>query len=203
MADPDSGVIQIKVYSPQGIVQFSDRADVVGTLAGDDEELAEALRDGEAATAIQDANDDAEVATVLRADMHLEQVLEEYIPIMVDGHVGAVFEVYRDAAPILAPGDRGPRPGRGADRHRAGGPLRSSSTSSSARPTDDSGARRSPSWRPTRRDALTGLLNHGAIVVELARQLDDGPRPRGRRGHRARRRRQLPAAQRHARPPGG
>jgi hypothetical protein len=75
VASTKSGVIQVKVYSPQGIVQFSDRADVVGTAAGDDDELAKALAAGQPATAIKDATD-GEVATVLRADMHLDQVLE-------------------------------------------------------------------------------------------------------------------------------
>ncbi len=170
VADPDSGVIQIKVYSPQGIVQFSDRADVVGSSAGDDDELAEALHDGEAATAIKDA-DDGEVATVLRADMHLEQVLEEYIPIVVDGHVGAVFEVYRDAAPILGAAT--------AARDRV---VALTGIAAAAlwillylvfRAADGRLRRQTLALvEAERRDSLTGLLNHGSIVVELANQLE-------------------------------
>jgi diguanylate cyclase (GGDEF)-like protein len=177
VADADSGVVQIKVYSPHGIVQFSDRSDVVGSSAGDDDELADALDEGKAATAIKDA-DDGEVATVLRKDMHLEQVLEEYIPIMVDGHVGAVFEVYRDAGPILNAAT--------AARDRV---VALTGIAAAAlwivlylifRAADGRLRRQTLALvEAERRDSLTGLLNHGSIVVELAGQLETN---RGRAG---------------------
>jgi diguanylate cyclase (GGDEF)-like protein len=171
VADADSGVIQIKVYSPAGVVQFSDRADVVGTSAGDDDELAEALDEGTAASAIKDSND-GEVATVLRADMHLAQVLEEYLPIVVDGHVGAVFEVYRDAAPIVSAANDA--------RDRVVGLVGIAAALLSIllylifRTADRRLQRQTGALvEAERRDSLTGLLNHGSIVVELASQLEN------------------------------
>jgi diguanylate cyclase (GGDEF)-like protein len=170
VANTRSGVIQVKVYSPQRIVQFSDRADVVGTSAGDDDELAQALAAGKPATAIKDASD-GEVATVLRSDMHLDQVLEEYIPIMVDGHVGAVFEVYRDAAPIIG--------GATATRDMVVGVIGFSAAILSVllymifRAADRRLRGQTRALvEAERRDALTGLLNHGSVVVELAHQLE-------------------------------
>jgi diguanylate cyclase (GGDEF)-like protein len=170
VANPDSGVIQIKVYSPQGVVQFSDRADVVGTSAGDDDELAEALEGGLPVTAIKEAND-GEVATVLRADMHLDQVLEEYIPISVGGHVGAVFEVYRDAAPIVG--------SAAAARDQVVALVGVAAAILSIllylifRAADLRLRRQTRALvEAERRDSLTGLLNHGSVVVELAKQLE-------------------------------
>jgi diguanylate cyclase (GGDEF)-like protein len=176
VAAADSGVIQIKVYSPAGIVQFSDRADVVGSSAGDDDELADAL-DGTPASAIKSA-DDGEVATVLRADMHLDQVLEEYIPIPVSGHVGAVFEVYRDASPIVAAAT--------AARDQVFGIVGFAAAILSVllymifRAADLRLRRQTQALvEAERRDSLTGLLNHGSVVLELTRQLEA---TRGRAG---------------------
>jgi diguanylate cyclase (GGDEF)-like protein len=172
-----SGIVQVKVYSPQGIVQFSDRADVVGTAAGEDDELAEALDEGTPATAIKDA-DDGEVATVLRADMHLAQVLEEYIPISVDGHIGAVFEVYRDAAPIVNAANTA----RGQVVAVIGiaAALLSVLLYLIFQAADRRLRRQTRALvEAERRDSLTGLLNHGSVVVELAHQLE---RVRGHAG---------------------
>ncbi len=175
VAAADSGVIQIKVYSPSGIVQFSDRADVVGSSAGDDGELEEAL-DGKAASAIKSA-DDGEVATVLRADMHLDQVLEEYIPIPVDGRIGAVFEVYRDASPIVAAAT--------AARDQVFGIVGFAAAILSVllymifRAADLRLRRQTLALvEAERRDSLTGLLNHGSVVLELT----DSGSQRGRAG---------------------
>jgi diguanylate cyclase (GGDEF)-like protein len=176
VADSASGIIQIKVYSPSGVVQFSDRHDVVGTVAGDDDELKEALG-GTLATAIKDSND-GEVATVLRADMHLDQVLEEYLPIKVNGHVGAVFEVYRDAGPILEAAT--------AARDQVVGLVGLAAAILSVllylifRTADRRLQRQTKALvEAERRDSLTGLLNHGSIVLELASQLENS---RGRAG---------------------
>ena len=170
VADADSGVLQVKVYSPAGVVQFSDRTDLVGAAAGDDDELAEAIESGEAQPAIKDVND-GEVATVLRADRKVTQVLEEYLPIKVDGRVAAVFEVYRDAAPILAAA------GKARDTVitvvAIGAAILSVLLFLIFRAADRRLRRQTRALvEAERRDSLTGLLNHGSIVVELASQLE-------------------------------
>ncbi|MFI5226280.1 MAG: GGDEF domain-containing protein, partial [Candidatus Limnocylindrales bacterium] len=176
LVDPDgSGIVQLKIYGADDTIKFSNNPALVGRPSGDDDDLAEAIYTGRPVAGIQPA-DGAEESTVARSG----SVLEEYLPILRDGQVTAVFEVYRDAAPIIAH----------VDETRAD-VLRvtlfatlilalvlyfifRAANRRLAQQTDDL-------LESERRDALTGLLNHGSIVAELVHRLEEA-RPAGDSG---------------------
>ncbi len=172
LVDPDgSGIVQLKIYGADDTIRFSNDPDLVGRPSGDDDDLAEAIDTARPVAGIEPANGEEE-STVARSG----NVLEEYLPILRNGQVVAVFEVYRDAAPIIAH----------VDETRAD-VLRvtlfatlilalvlyfifRAANRRLAQQTDDL-------LDSERRDALTGLLNHGSIVAELVHQLEEARPP--------------------------
>jgi diguanylate cyclase (GGDEF)-like protein len=167
LIDPDgSGIVQLKIYSADDMIRFSNDPALVGRPSGDDDDLAQAIYTARPVAGIQPA-DGAEESTVARSG----NVLEEYLPIFRDGQVTAVFEVYRDAAPIIAHVDE-----TRADVLRVTIVatlvlaillyfiFRAANRRLSQQTSD--------LLESERRDALTGLLNHGSIVAELIHQLE-------------------------------
>ena len=106
-------------------------------------------------------------------------MLEEYIPIRIDGSVPAVFEIYRNAAPILAAVDATGRDVLFVSLAAAG--VLAILLFLIFRAAQSRLARQTTALLDaSRRDALTGSLNHGTAVAELAGLLETtgpaGPR---------------------------
>ena len=168
LVDHDSpGILQIKVHAADGHVLFSDNPSSVGDseIGG---ELQEALDDGLPAIGLEQVGegDSGTLPLPLGAP-----ILEAYLPVILDGRTAAVFEVYRDAAPILAH----------IDATRRDVILVTISAAAvlvvllylifraaQARLTRQT----AELVESTRRDALTGLYNHGSMVGALAAMLD-------------------------------
>ncbi|TAM61169.1 MAG: diguanylate cyclase, partial [Chloroflexota bacterium] len=164
-----SGLLRIKVHSPNGTILYSDDPGLRGQRFAVDDVLAEALqgRTGKDLTTTRPGGEAADLRSTGATD-----VLEEYLPITMGGRVLAVFEVYRDAGPLLAMVTRAQLAvllilGTAAlalalllwlifraAQLRLDGQTRALVES-------------------THRDALTGLLNHGAIVARLTQLLSD------------------------------
>jgi diguanylate cyclase (GGDEF)-like protein len=161
------GLVQIKVHSLDGDVLFSDDPAVAGT-DGDGDELEEAIEQGQPMVGLETVGE-GDTGTV-RLPVGAP-ILEAYLPVVLDGKVVAVFEVYRDAAPILGHIEATRRDVvlvtvsaaivlavllylifRAAQRRL---------TRQTAELVE-----------ATRRDALTGLYNHGSMVGALASMLD-------------------------------
>jgi diguanylate cyclase (GGDEF)-like protein len=158
------GIIQIKVHSPEGMVLFSNDPSVVGTS----EELDEALARGAPSSELSQVGE-GDSGTLPLPDG--SPILEVYLPVLIDGQVAAVFEVYRDAAPILL----------NIEASRRDIVLVTISAAAvltillylifraaQARLTRQT----AELVESTRRDALTGLYNHGSMVGALAAMLD-------------------------------
>jgi diguanylate cyclase (GGDEF)-like protein len=162
-----TGLIQIKVHSLDGRVLFSDDPGVVGT-GGDGDELDEAIADGQPKVVLE-AVGDGDTGTV-RLPVGAP-ILEAYLPVVLDGKVAAVFEVYRNAAPIL---------GHIEETRRDVVVVTVSAAivltvllylifrAAQRRLTRQT----AELVEATRRDALTGLYNHGSMVGALASMLD-------------------------------
>jgi diguanylate cyclase (GGDEF)-like protein len=169
LIDPSgNGILQVKIYSTDGRILYSDRPELRGRPAGDDDELTEAIGSGQpVATVIRSAG--TEAATVGAAT---PDALEEYLPILdANGRVQAVFEVYRNAAPILASVD--------ATRRDvllvtvAAGFVLAILLQLIFRAAQRRLTRQTAELvEAGRRDALTGLLNHGSIVTALTEELE-------------------------------
>ena len=97
--DRPAGIVHVKVWAPDGTVLFSEVTELRGRNLGLDDDITEAIEGESVASTIEPA-DSGEAATSNLPPG--TQVLEEYIPIEIDGGVPAVFEIYRNAAPILA-----------------------------------------------------------------------------------------------------
>ena len=158
------GILRLKVHSIDGTVLFSDDASLRGSRFDLSPELEEALEgEAEAEIATDFSGEEADLA-----GLGVPAVLEEYLPIVgPDGEVEAVFEVYRDAAPLLA------EVGRSQVSVVAVivvcalvlGCLLWLIFRAAQNRLD---AQTAELIDAARRDALTGLLNHGAVVETLA-----------------------------------
>jgi diguanylate cyclase (GGDEF)-like protein/putative nucleotidyltransferase with HDIG domain len=172
-ASQSSGILHIKIWAPDGTVLYSERSDLRGQNLGLDADISEAIA-GRTATTIEEAGS-GEAATS-RLPVGTE-VLEEYIPIEMAGSVPAVFEVYRDAGPILEAVDA-------TRREVLLVTLLASAVLAALlylifRAAQGRLSRQTAELVETgRRDAWTGLLNHGAAVGELATLLESS-RPSG------------------------
>ncbi|MET1232866.1 MAG: diguanylate cyclase [Candidatus Limnocylindrales bacterium] len=160
----DVGILRLKVHSLDGTVLFSDDTGLRGTQFELSPELEEALEgQAEAEIATEFSGEEADLA-----DLGVPAVLEEYLPIVgPDGEVEAVFEVYRDATSLLA------EVGRSQVSVVAiivvcalvlGCLLWLIFRAAQARLD----AQTAELIDAAKRDALTGLLNHGAVVETLA-----------------------------------
>jgi putative nucleotidyltransferase with HDIG domain len=158
------GIVHIKIWTPDGTILYSERADLRGAKPGLDDLVTDAVGGNAVASKIEGA-DSGEAAT---ADLPAgTKVLEEYIPIEMAGTIPAVFEIYREATPIVAAVDQTRLNVLGVTAVAAailGILLFLIFRTAQARLTRQTAAL----LETTRRDALTGLLNHGSAVAELA-----------------------------------
>ncbi len=168
-----SGILRIKVHATDGTILFSDDAGLRGQRFEVGDELAEAIEGEASVEIIRDfGGEDADLASV-----GASSALEEYLPITMgsagDRRVVAVFEVYRNADELLARID---------DTVRAVVVVTAGATAVLAillflvfRAAQGRLTRQAHELvEATRRDTLTGLLNHGTVVGQLATWLDEG-----------------------------
>jgi diguanylate cyclase (GGDEF)-like protein/PAS domain S-box-containing protein len=91
------GFLRIKIWGPDGTVIFSDLPALRGQSFALSDELREAL-DGRTATEVTPPDADENVFERGLA----AEVLELYLPVQSNGRVVGVYEVYENAAPVLA-----------------------------------------------------------------------------------------------------
>ncbi len=161
-------LLRVKVHAADGTVLFSDEASLRGTNVADDD-LTEALQTGEASSSLT-TDFGAEEQDLARAGH--TSALEEYLPITDgSGKVLVVFEVYRSSDVLLA----GIANAQamvllvllGASLLLAG--LLYLIFRAAARRLD---RQTDLLMHASKQDALTGLLNHGAVVEVLGTQID-------------------------------
>jgi diguanylate cyclase (GGDEF)-like protein len=169
------GILHVKIFAPDATILYSNRDELRGQNRGADADLTKAFRTGIVAPSIVSADDPDAATTGLPPDA---QVLEEYFPIrQADGSVPAVFEIYRDAQPILATVAATTQAVvilMLAAALTLGLLLYFIFQAAQRRLTHQTAAL----VEANRRDALTGLLNHGTTVASLADLLEitrDGP----------------------------
>jgi diguanylate cyclase (GGDEF)-like protein len=162
------GIYHIKVWSEDGTVLFSDRAGLRGTVLGVDGDLGDAFESARPQAEIVDA-DEGEAATAQAPAG--TRLVEEYLPVVVDTRTVAVFEIYRDAAPILVAIDATQRDVvlvtavAGLVLAILLQLIFRAAQVRLNRQTDEL-------LEASRRDALTGMLSHGPIVGELTALLE-------------------------------
>jgi diguanylate cyclase (GGDEF)-like protein len=163
-----AGLLRIKVHSADGTVLFSDEAALRGTNQPDD--------------ALREALDSAKASSTLTTDFGAEEqdlaraghtsALEEYLPITdASGKVLVVFEVYRSSEVLQAGIATAQRMVLlvllGSSLLLAG--LLYLIFRAAARRLD---RQTDLLMQASQQDALTGLLNHGAVVEVLGAQID-------------------------------
>jgi diguanylate cyclase (GGDEF)-like protein/putative nucleotidyltransferase with HDIG domain len=162
------GIVHIKIWALDGTVLYSELSELRGVHLGLSDEADAAILGKAVASTIEEA-DRGEAATSNLPPG--TEVLEEYIPIEFAGSVAGVFEIYREATPIVA----------AVDQTRRDVLVVTAVASAilaillflvfrtaQARLTRQTAAL----MQASRRDALTGLLNHGSAVGELATLLE-------------------------------
>lgn len=162
------GIVHIKIWALDGTVLYSELSELRGVHLGLSDEADTAILGKAVASTIEEA-DRGEAATSNLPPG--TQVLEEYIPIEFAGSVAGVFEIYREATPIVAAVDQTRR-----DVLVVTAVASAILTillflvfrTAQARLTRQTAAL----VQASRRDALTGLLNHGSAVAELATLLE-------------------------------
>jgi diguanylate cyclase (GGDEF)-like protein/putative nucleotidyltransferase with HDIG domain len=162
------GIVHIKVWATDGTVLYSERPELRGQNLGVSDEVEEAILGKAVASTIEEADRGEAATSELPAGT---KVLEEYVPIELGGSVAAVFEIYREATPIVAAVDqtRGDILGvTGIAAAILAILLFLVFRSAQSRLTRQTAAL----LQASRRDALTGLLNHGSAVAELATILE-------------------------------
>ncbi|HEY0443997.1 MAG TPA: diguanylate cyclase [Candidatus Limnocylindrales bacterium] len=167
LIDPaNQGILQIKVHGHDGVVVLSDDPGVVGTPGDGDE-----ISGPDAAS-----KSIAEVGVVGDGDsgtLHVPvgtPLLQVYLPVIYDGQVAALFEVYRDAAPILAHVEQTRRVILSVAV--VAGLALAVMLHLIFRATQRRLDRQTLDIvESTRRDAVTGLLNHGSSVGQLVDML--------------------------------
>jgi len=166
-----SDILLVELRRLDGTIVAASRAGLAGVVADTDEAMAGALT-GTANVALLPA-EEAGAAV----DLGSPTLLRELLPISAGGRVQAVIGIWRDAVPILA---------RIADVRRDVVAVTLSAgiivsillflifRSAQGRLTRQTAAL----VEANRRDPLTGLLNHGALVAHLATEVEHA-RPSG------------------------
>jgi diguanylate cyclase (GGDEF)-like protein len=155
-------IVHLELRLPDGRVVAADQPGAAGLRAATSPDFDAALAGDVAASLDKQATSEIVGSSVQAAD-----VLREYFPLKADGRVQAVVGVWRDAAPVL----------QQLDALRRDIVLTTLSAalvaafvlwmvfrSAQGRITRQTAAL----VEATRRDPLTGLLNHGALVGEVA-----------------------------------
>ncbi|TMD28985.1 MAG: diguanylate cyclase [Chloroflexi bacterium] len=162
------GMLRVKVYAPDGTILFSD----VATLRGQNFGFEEDLKDAFAGTPFADLTQGDQGEERGTDALPAEHVLEEYLPVRTSEGIPVVFEIYRDAGPIVA----------SADASRRDTVLIAVAAAAILaillylifRAAQGRLSRQTRALvEAERRDALTGLLNHGSIVLELVRLIEE------------------------------
>lgn len=160
-------ILRLEVRLPDGRVAFSTESGLAGTGTLASPDFLAAV-DGRIAAAGIDPVAQSEAAG---SALPTTDVLREYFPLQADGQVQAVVGVWRDAVPIL----------RKLDDVRRDIVISTLSAAVVAglvlslvfRSAQGRIARQAEALvEATRRDPLTGLLNHGALVDALAVTMD-------------------------------
>jgi diguanylate cyclase (GGDEF)-like protein len=154
-----NGIAHVKIYRPDGTVQLSDNEALVGQVFPLEDDLVDAL----AGIPTGDLQREGSFSEPDLADLHLPNLVEEYLPLTTPTGIAGVFEVYRDAAPLLARVDQ---------THDVVLLVTILATAVLAivlyfifRTADKRLKRQTHELiESTRRDALTGALTHGAVV---------------------------------------
>jgi diguanylate cyclase (GGDEF)-like protein len=163
------GILRVEIRSPAGMVQFASAAAAVGARSSLSAEMQRLVRLGK-----PDAQLSSDVdLDVAGPPLDAESVVREYLPIVDDGGaVRAVMTVWRDADPLLL---------RVAHAQRDVGLVVLGAATVLAAllflifraAHVRIGQQQRQLVEATRRDALTGMLNHGAIVANLAVAVED------------------------------
>jgi len=163
------GILQLKIHSVTGSILFSDRAVLEGTGDAANASLEEAIASGQSVANLETA-DESDSATVGAPEG--SKLIEEYLPILDgSGRVVAVFEIYRDAGPVLAAADASQRDVLIVTTIAAvvlTVLLHLIFRAAQGRLSRQTGEL----LEAQRRDPLTGVLNHGTAVALLANQLE-------------------------------
>lgn len=93
----DTGVLKIKIYSPDAYLYFSSQASQVGTIQNDNGGVIAAAGGKVISEITRRDTFDAFERVVVDSD-----ILSSYIPIIEAGRVVAVFELYSDITPFIA-----------------------------------------------------------------------------------------------------
>ena len=170
LVETDADILRLKVHSPNGTILYSDDPTLRGQVEGGDE-LDEAIAT-RLPTAHLETEDDATTDGPEAGGVVSAVVIEEYLPILADdGTVRAVFEIYRDGTPLVAAINQAQTSVLSVILLAAlvlAVLLWSIFRAAQARldrQTHDL-------LEASRRDALTGLLNHGAAVAALVDRLE-------------------------------
>jgi diguanylate cyclase (GGDEF)-like protein len=158
----NGNLLHLEIRRPDGTIVASENQAAVGQVAPLSSDFAVALG-GSVAPAFVDPDHPNEAA----APLGPPTTLREYLPLMVDGSVRAVVGVWRDAAPVLRAMD---------DVRRqvvivtvAGALIAAVLLFLVFRGAQNRISRQARDLvESTRRDPVTGLMNHGALLTTLA-----------------------------------
>ncbi|MGZ6295615.1 MAG: HD domain-containing phosphohydrolase [Candidatus Limnocylindrales bacterium] len=165
----NAGLLRVKVHAPDGTILFSDDPSLRGKAFTVDAELSDALTGKQSARLITTFGPEEEDLKGAGAT----SAVEEYLPIMgPDGNsVQAVFEVYRDAGAMLT---------QIGQEQQAVILIVALATAilavllylifRAAQTRLD--GQTEQLVEASKRDALTGLLNHGSVVAVLSEQVE-------------------------------
>ncbi len=164
-------ILRAEVRALDGTVLFSDTGSIAGLRAPVTTSFQSALNGAPVVNLDLTAAEDEALGPALGSS----RVVREYLPIIADGRVRAVFALWRDAVPILAR----------LDATRLGVVSVTLTGSLIAlgilylvfRGAQGRISRQTAALvESTRRDALTGMLNHGSMVEELALMVAEAER---------------------------
>ncbi len=161
-----NGLFRIKVFDKSGTVLLADKAQLRGDNFGLEDDLQDALA-GIPHSDLKTDFSDEEPDLIGHGP-----AIEEYLPVSFgDGPVVAVFEVYRDAGAIIAQIDKTTR--EVLLMTGAAGAILAFLLYFLFRGADRRLKRQTAELlESTRRDALTGLFTHGAIVARLNAEME-------------------------------
>ncbi len=169
-----NGIAHVKIYRPDGTVQLSDKEELAGQVFPLEDDILDAL----AGIPTGDLQRGGNFSEPDLADLHLPNLVEEYLPLTTARGIAGVFEVYRDAAPLLAQVDQ---------THDLVLLVTILATAVLAivlyfifRTADKRLKRQTHELlESTRRDALTGTLTHGAVVDLFSTSLESAIAAKG------------------------
>lgn len=160
------GLLEAVLLMPDGTVLVASDPQLVGMEAGRTAGLVDTLEQQTVSASLVTAS----LSGVLRP-LPATDLIEAYFPIIADGRTFAVAAIWRDAAPLIAQLEQ--------SRIRivavvlAAGIISLALLSFVFRAAQERLSRQAVQLvEATRRDALTGSLNHGALVDALTRAVD-------------------------------